>query len=78
MDVLLAVVDFKVSEEFAEGVPIVRIPDKSLTYSILHEELDESFLEVFEKLNSLIGLQEIKQKVKEHASYLEFLKIRKC
>ncbi|MBL0099443.1 MAG: AAA family ATPase [Saprospiraceae bacterium] len=77
MDVLLAVVDFKVSEEFAEGVPIVRIPDKSLTYSILHEELDESFLEVFEKLNSLIGLQEIKQKVKEHASYLEFLKIRK-
>ena len=77
MDVVLAVVDFKVSEEFAEGVPIVRIPDKSLTYSILHEELDESFLEVFEKLNSLIGLQEIKQKVKEHASYLEFLKIRK-
>lgn len=77
MDQLLATVDFDISDSFLEGNVLVKLPGKSEGVTYADENPNESFDDVFEKLNDLIGLTEIKQKVREHAQYLEFLKIRK-
>ncbi|MFZ1750294.1 MAG: AAA family ATPase, partial [Saprospiraceae bacterium] len=78
MDTLLATVDFEVGEEFVEGFSIVRLPEFAPPMTSTGDiESADSFEQVFSKLNALIGLDEIKQKVIEHAKYIEFLKIRK-
>jgi len=77
MDKLVAQIEFDVSDEYLEGLPLVKIAYK------LHDDLpdefqgEENFDDVFTKMNQLIGLEEIKQKVKDHSKYLEFLKLRK-
>lgn len=77
MDVLIATVYFDVDEEHIEGQPEVIMPGKDAP-GLLHDDTpDESFQDVFEKMNQLIGLSEIKKKVYDHAKYLEFLKLRK-
>ena len=77
MDKLMAVVDFEVGEEFSEGNAEVHLPNRNSPL-ILEDELDnKTFGEVFEKLNELVGLSEIKLKVVQHAQYLEFLQLRK-
>jgi len=77
MDKLIAVVNFEVGDEFAEGLAEVHLPNRTAPL-IFEDELDnKSFEEVFEKLNELVGLTEIKQKVIQHAQYLEFLQLRK-
>ncbi len=77
MDKLMAVVYFNVGEEFLEGHADIQLPDNN--WALISEEnaTKESFAEVFGKLNALVGLEEIKKKVMEHARYLEFLQIRK-
>ena len=78
MDQLLGIVEFEVGNEFVEGNATVILPDKSIGVSAPENDNNESFDDVFEKLNVLTGLVEIKQKIKEHAKYLEFLKLRKA
>lgn len=78
MDKLLAVVPFIVDEDFEEGNVMVQLPDGKLGYiSILEEEVEQSFEELILKLDSLIGLQAIKQQVRDHANYIKFLQLRK-
>lgn len=77
MDQLLATIDFEVSDVFTEGIANVKLPGKAVGILYPDENPNESFDDVFQKINQLIGLKEIKQKVKEHAQYLEFLKIRR-
>ena len=77
MDQLLATVEFEVADEFLEGDATIILPDKTSGIHFVEDDHKESFADVFEKLNQLIGLNEIKQKVKDHAQYLEFLKIRR-
>lgn len=76
MDKLLAVVYFEVGDEFLEGTSIVTLPNKTVPITTTDTD-EESFEDVFERLNALVGLSDIKQKVKEHAQYIEFLKLRK-
>lgn len=78
MNQLLGIVEFEVGDEFIEGNATVILPDKSIGIPTQEEETNESFDDVFEKLNILTGLIEIKQKIKDHAKYLEFLKLRKA
>ncbi|MBC7885978.1 MAG: AAA family ATPase [Saprospiraceae bacterium] len=77
MDQLIAVVYFDVGEENVEGVSELHLPNRTYPVLLPNELNSQSFEDVFEKLNDLVGLTEIKQKVREHARYIEFLKLRK-
>lgn len=77
MDKLIALVYFEISDEFVEGDTIVNFVQNEPGALIQDYDLNTTFTQVFEKLDNLIGLKEIKSKVKDHAQYLEFLKLRK-
>ena len=77
MDTLMAAVQFEVADENIEGPAEVIIPGNGSQVFTTLDQTDESFEDVFEKMNQLIGLSEIKKKVHDHARYLEFLKLRK-
>jgi SpoVK/Ycf46/Vps4 family AAA+-type ATPase len=78
MDQLMAVVPFEVASEWEEGMNGIWLPEKGQQIFLQPEEEDkETFEEVLLKLENLIGLPEIKQKVKEHAQYIQFLQLRK-
>jgi len=78
MDQLMAVMPFEVGLEWDEGVNAVFLPDKGQQVFLQPDEEDtESFEEVLSKLDALIGLNEIKSKVREHAQYIQFLQLRK-
>jgi SpoVK/Ycf46/Vps4 family AAA+-type ATPase len=78
MDQLVAVMPFEVGLDWDEGVNAVFLPDKGQQVFLQPDEEDtESFEEVLSKLDALIGLNEIKNKVREHAQYIQFLQLRK-
>jgi SpoVK/Ycf46/Vps4 family AAA+-type ATPase len=78
LDRLLAVIPFEVDDDFEEGLPSVYLPriNKPLTF---HPEAAEpgDFEEVMLKLDALIGLDAIKQQVRDHAQYIQFLQLRR-
>ena len=78
MDRLLAVVPFEVGEDFEDGISGVILPDRH-TPIVLTPETDanSTFEDVMSKMDNLIGLSEIKEKVRDHASYIQFLQLRK-
>jgi SpoVK/Ycf46/Vps4 family AAA+-type ATPase len=78
MDQLLAVASFEVGDFQEEGTNPVWLPDKGHQV-LLEPELEDThtFEEVLAKLDALIGLNDIKTKVREHAQYIQFLQIRK-
>lgn len=78
MDHLLAVIPFEVAEEYQSGIPPVKLPNKKqMLVMAPDEDLAETFGDVIAKLDELIGLGEIKQRVRDHAKYLQFLQIRR-
>jgi SpoVK/Ycf46/Vps4 family AAA+-type ATPase len=78
MDKLMAVVPFEVGEEFEEGIPGVLLPHQNIPMIITPEEVStQTFEEVMIKMDSLIGLTEIKKQVRDHAKYIQFLQLRK-
>jgi SpoVK/Ycf46/Vps4 family AAA+-type ATPase len=75
MDTLIASVDYKMGKKDIEGVlKQSEIINKDEKNKIAEEETLEDLLK---NLNSLIGLNNIKQKVKDHITYIDFLKLRK-
>lgn len=78
MDTLLAVVPFEVREDFVEGVAGAVLPNQYQPVVLIDDnDGEESFEQVMMKLDELIGLNSIKQKVRDHANYLKFLKLRR-
>jgi SpoVK/Ycf46/Vps4 family AAA+-type ATPase len=78
MDHLVAVVTFEVGDAVEEGTNPVLLPDKGQQVLLEPEAEDtHTFQEVLAKLDVMIGLNEIKGKVREHAQYIQFLQIRK-
>jgi SpoVK/Ycf46/Vps4 family AAA+-type ATPase len=78
MDKLLAVVPFDVATEFEEGVAGAVLPNQYQPVIINEDEVEHTnFEEVMGKLDELIGLQDIKRQVRDHASYLQFLQLRR-
>lgn len=74
---LLGVMPFKVGNQFEKGFNLVHTPEGELPVSFEAQEDDSKTLsEVMERLDGLIGLHQLKRQIKEHASYLQFLKIR--
>lgn len=78
MDKLLATVPFELGDEAEEGVPNAVLP-ATLPSVVISPEgyVQESFEEIIEKLDSLIGLEHIKTQVRNHAKYIQFLNLRK-
>ncbi len=78
MDRLLAVIPFEVGDEFEDGISGVLLPDQQAPIVLTPEvEMAGTFEDVILKLDSLIGLSEIKSKVRDHANYIQFLQLRK-
>ena len=79
MNKLLATIPFEVGEVFEEGTIGVILPG-NVTTTLLDPvavEDDSTFEDVMKKLDGLIGLSEIKKKVRDHAQYIKFLQLRK-
>jgi SpoVK/Ycf46/Vps4 family AAA+-type ATPase len=78
MDRLLAVIPFEVDDNAEEGVAPAILPDQQAPI-IFGEEDDpnERFEDVMVKLDALTGLKEIKEQVRDHAGYIQFLQLRK-
>ncbi len=78
MDRLLAIIPFEVTEDYLEGYPEVHIPNEDgATLLDLDDHDYKSFDQLLTDLDALVGLQEIKQQVRDHAQYLQFVKLRK-
>ncbi len=77
MDQLLAVIPFEVGKTFEEGITEAFLPDSGTKVISKKSSKDDASLEeLLEELEGLVGLQTIKQKVRDYAEYLKFLKIR--
>lgn len=78
MNQLLASIAIEVGDEFITGDPLIWLPHQATPLLLALEEEDtRTFSEVVEKLDDLIGLSNIKQQVREHAQYIQFLQLRK-
>jgi len=78
MDRLLAVIPFTVEDDFSPGFPQVRLPNVRLPLILAPDaDIEESFEETLTRLDDLIGLQQIKKQVRDHAQYIKFLQLRR-
>ena len=78
MDKLLAVIPFEVEEEYEEGIAPAQLPNRKGPAIITQEDdPNQTFEEVMSKMDALIGLTAIKEKVRDHAKYIQFLQLRK-
>ncbi|MCP3933072.1 MAG: AAA family ATPase [Bacteroidetes bacterium] len=78
MDNLLAIIPFEVEETFEEGMPGVLLPNQQSPVILNPEDdLNLTFEDVMDKMDALIGLMDIKQQVRDHAKYIQFLQLRK-
>lgn len=77
MDKLEAVVPFEVGEAFVEGQSQVLLPDYRPANFNGDEPQPQTLEEVVSDLTAMIGLEEIKKQVFEHAQYLQFLQLRR-
>jgi len=78
MDKLLAVIPFEVEDEFEEGIAGVVLPSRQSTIALLpDDDPSQTFEDVMQKLDVLIGLNDIKEQVRNHAKYIQFLQLRK-
>ncbi len=79
MDSIISMIEFDVGMNEEEGVPNqINLENKrSLLQKTSEEkEAEKSLEEVMQELENLIGLQDIKTKIKDHITYLEFIKLR--
>ncbi len=80
MDTLVASLSFETGDTDIEGESQIAASNKSNAIQQQLKEsdrLEESLEDVVKNLDELIGLQDVKKKIKDHISYLEFLKLRK-
>ena len=78
MDRMVATIHYNIGDDFEEGNPEVFLPYEEFSTPLTDDsDADETFENVMAKLNNLVGLTEIKDKVKEHAQYIKFLDLRK-
>ena len=81
MDTLIAIIPFEVGEESEEGViqPLKRAEEAALATPDDNPvaEPEESIDDLLKKLDELIGLEDVKLKIKDHINYLNFVKLRK-
>lgn len=80
MDTLIASMQFEMGEKDIEGSnDFTTVSHSLLNESVTKntEEEERTMEELIQKIDELIGLENIKNQIKEHISYIEFLKLRK-
>ncbi len=79
MDQLIATVPIPLREEVKIGSPSVLLPGKTQAEALFHtEQIPEGdFEQIIQQLEQLIGLQEVKTQIRNHATYLKFLQLRR-
>lgn len=79
MDRLVAIVPFNVDNNFEEGTAPIFLPNQDLPLfsGDIKAEPQIPFEELMLKLEALIGLSEVKQKIKDYSQYVHFLRLRK-
>ncbi len=78
MDQLIAVVTFEAGTEYIEGVnPILTGTAVLPQTSQKVDDSSETLETVMERLNTMIGLETVKARVKDYVHYLKFLQLRK-
>ncbi len=78
LDKLLATIPFEIGDTSEEGVPAIQLkPNFPLIEHSPEEIENESFDDVMERFNKLIGLEDIKKQVEDHSKYIRFLHLRK-
>jgi SpoVK/Ycf46/Vps4 family AAA+-type ATPase len=78
MDKLLAVIPFEIGDAFEEGIANVMLPYREMPLTLTQAEpMNYTFDELMLKMDQLIGLQDVKQKIREYAQYVQFIKLRK-
>lgn len=75
----LATIKFEVDNEYVEGTPDVFLPESmdSINYNLFNFDDTITLKDLLAKLDELIGLEEIKTQIKNHAKYIQFIKLRK-
>jgi len=76
MDTLIATVPFRVGEMDIPGQVKVWVPGKEQLQLLEERSPEQSFDEVMKDLDSMIGLHQLKKQILDHATYIQFLKIR--
>jgi SpoVK/Ycf46/Vps4 family AAA+-type ATPase len=78
MGKIIAVLQFRVDADFIEGIPqFINHGIEQPSILKIDEDDNRSFAELVKGLDTLIGLEEIKKRVKDHAQYINFIKLRK-
>ncbi len=74
---LIAAVSFEIGDEFEEGeIDITMFNRNGVELVVQDESKHLTFEDVMSKMDKLVGLKSIKQKVRDHAMYLQFLQLR--
>ncbi len=78
LDRLIAVIPFEIDYNEVEGSAPLKIfkGEKSIFFEP-DIELHQSFDEIVERFNSLIGLKTIKKQIRDHSNYIKYLQLRK-
>lgn len=78
MDKILASIPFQLGNEMEEGFPTPILPSKfeHVKFADIQDELG-SFDDIMQRLNQLIGLNDIKTQVINHSKYIQFLHLRR-
>ncbi len=79
MDKLIGVLPFKVGKSFTEGTPNLLTPNEHdlITGIPTYPEVEDLTLEeVLKEMDHLVGLEDIKRRIREYAQYLKFLYLR--
>jgi len=78
MERMVASISFDVGDDFEGGDPAIFLPYEDHVAREKQEADDgATFEDVMAQLDNLVGLTEIKRKVKEHAQYIKFLNLRR-
>lgn len=80
MDQLIAAVPFAVGDVFEEGIPEQKNMGVGafIKHNAVSEEAQKQSLdELLAKMDELVGMDNIKQKIRDYVKYLNFLKLRK-
>lgn len=74
----LARAKFTIDEEFEEGQAKIEFAEDPLHVQLNPSDNNhETFEQILYRLDQLVGLEQIKQQVRDHAKYIQFLQLRK-
>ena len=77
MNNVLGIIPFEVGDEYTEGAATVLLPDRRTPLVMTPEDdIERTFEDVMEHLDALIGLEDVKKQVRDHANYIKFLQLR--